>query len=354
MRKGSLLGWTAGMLLFSAMGKTHAQTLPMTLHLESTKIDRLGTGNKGKLTPDGTKDSVFTVRFPAGTGAHAITKLDLTGPGTHWDTDPATAAWTLGVAADPLADLVNQTDGSLKDFTVPDGGSFVLLVTGNVGSAFNFDYALTATLADGNTLQTTMRNDLGIIAILEGETADVLGIGNKAKLVPDGKKDGVISVLFPARSEEHTITNMELRGTNGTFWDTDPLTNGWTLGLAKMVSDALVNNTDGSLPGYTVPSGGAFALIAPDSGPNVAIKPNVAYTLYLTFADGTLPAVKLNPRGDINADNLVNILDATASLRFAVGTLTPTDKQKLVGDMNGDGKLNIQDTTKILRQAVFG
>jgi hypothetical protein len=56
--------------------------------------------------------------------------------------------------------------------------------------------------------------------------------------------------------------------------------------------------------------------------------------------------------GDLNADEKVNVQDATASLRLAVGLITPTDVQKVAGDVNGDGKLNAQDTTLILRKAV--
>jgi outer membrane protein assembly factor BamB len=56
--------------------------------------------------------------------------------------------------------------------------------------------------------------------------------------------------------------------------------------------------------------------------------------------------------GDLNGDGKVNVQDATASLRIAVGTLTPTDVQKQADDVNHDGKLNVQDTTLILRRAV--
>jgi uncharacterized protein (DUF2141 family) len=56
--------------------------------------------------------------------------------------------------------------------------------------------------------------------------------------------------------------------------------------------------------------------------------------------------------GDLNGDGKVNVQDATASLRIAVGLLTPTEAQKVAGDVNKDGKLNPQDTTLILRKAV--
>jgi hypothetical protein len=50
----------------------------------------------------------------------------------------------------------------------------------------------------------------------------------------------------------------------------------------------------------------------------------------------------------------VNVLDATLSLRIAVGVVKPTEKQKVSGDMNNDGLLNVRDTTLLLKAAVGG
>jgi hypothetical protein len=56
--------------------------------------------------------------------------------------------------------------------------------------------------------------------------------------------------------------------------------------------------------------------------------------------------------GDVNGDGKVNTLDATLTLRFVVGTATPTPDQKAGADINGDGAINVQDATLILRKAV--
>src|SRR5690349_12419511 len=56
--------------------------------------------------------------------------------------------------------------------------------------------------------------------------------------------------------------------------------------------------------------------------------------------------------GDLNGDGKINVSDATATLRFAVGSLTPTDEQKRVGDLNKDNKINVLDATLMLRGVV--
>jgi hypothetical protein len=56
--------------------------------------------------------------------------------------------------------------------------------------------------------------------------------------------------------------------------------------------------------------------------------------------------------GDVNGDDAVNIVDATLTLRIAVGLLNPTPAQLQAADANGDGKITILDATKILRLAV--
>ena len=40
------------------------------------------------------------------------------------------------------------------------------------------------------------------------------------------------------------------------------------------------------------------------------------------------------------------------SLGIAVGTVIPTESQKVAGDVNNDGRWNLQDTTVILQVAV--
>ena len=144
---------------------------------------------------------------------------------------------------------------------------------------------------------------------------------------------------------------MKLDGNNGAHWDTDPTTESWTLGVARTVQEPLLNQPDGSLS-FMVTDGGRFVVIASDTDPQRLVNPANLYTLTLIWSDGPTPAVVATSRGDVNADQRVNILNATLSLRFAVGLLPPTVKQKTLGDLNDDGKLNLQDTTAILQKAV--
>lgn len=67
----------------------------------------------------------------------------------------------------------------------------------------------------------------------------------------------------------------------------------------------------------------------------------------ITFADA-VPA----PKGDINGDAQVNILDATLALRYSVGIENPTAEQSAAAEMNGDGKVTVADAILILRRAV--
>jgi len=47
--------------------------------------------------------------------------------------------------------------------------------------------------------------------------------------------------------------------------------------------------------------------------------------------------------GDINFDDVINILDVVQLMNFVLGSLEPEPTQSYVADMNGDGILNIQD-----------
>lgn len=51
--------------------------------------------------------------------------------------------------------------------------------------------------------------------------------------------------------------------------------------------------------------------------------------------------------GDVNADNKINITDATEIQKYLVQLVNFDDTQKSVADTNGDGKVNITDVTQI-------
>jgi hypothetical protein len=56
--------------------------------------------------------------------------------------------------------------------------------------------------------------------------------------------------------------------------------------------------------------------------------------------------------GDIQGDGKVNTGDATAILRYLVGTMQLDDASLKAADFNGDGKVNSGDVTAILKYMV--
>jgi uncharacterized repeat protein (TIGR01451 family) len=71
----------------------------------------------------------------------------------------------------------------------------------------------------------------------------------------------------------------------------------------------------------------------------------------LSLMDGLLVVDSQYIMGDLNGDSVVNSADAAIALRIAVGTTTPTPKQRAAGDVNGDGVINAADAAMILYYA---
>ena len=90
--------------------------------------DRVGQGNAA-VSADGAMDGTLTVTLNA-TGGRTITglRLDSTGPGT-WDTDGGNAFWVLAVAATVDGALINNWSSMAVNFTVANGGTFVLFAS---------------------------------------------------------------------------------------------------------------------------------------------------------------------------------------------------------------------------------
>ena len=61
----------------------------------------------------------------------------------------------------------------------------------------------------------------------------------------------------------------------------------------------------------------------------------------VTIGDPILP-------GDVNFDEVVNILDVVLIVNFVLGSETPTNSQYNAGDYNDDGYLNIQDIVMLI------
>ena len=121
--------------------------------------DKVGQGN-GAFSADSALDGSFRVTVGAGSGARAVTRLELRrASGGVWDTDPATANWALGAAASLDGALLNTGTGTVS-FGVADGGEFFVFASDFGPAAFTTgaSFSLTVTLADGSvaTVPTTI------------------------------------------------------------------------------------------------------------------------------------------------------------------------------------------------------
>jgi hypothetical protein len=119
--------------------------------------DRVGQSNL-QLGADGALDGTLSVTLSA-SGGRTITRLTLqsSAPGT-WDTDGATSAWALGVAATLDGPLLNDPGTTGVDFTVGDGGSFRLFAADWADIEFvpGTTLGVTAAFSDGTTARTSI------------------------------------------------------------------------------------------------------------------------------------------------------------------------------------------------------
>jgi len=123
--------------------------------------DRVGAGDTA-LAPDGFLDGVLTATLNGGGHGRTITALALTaaGPsGGAWDTTLNTN-WVLGAALTTDGAYLNNATTMAVNFTVADGGSFVVFASDQPGSAVYLvpgaPLTLTATLSDGLTAVGTV------------------------------------------------------------------------------------------------------------------------------------------------------------------------------------------------------
>jgi hypothetical protein len=119
--------------------------------------DRVGPGSVG-VGEDGEADGTFTVTLTAA-GGRTITRVTLhsSAPGT-WDTDAATSAWVLGVAADLDAALLNDPVTMAVAMAVADGGSFRLFAAdyANIEFVSGTTLTVTADFSDGTTARGSL------------------------------------------------------------------------------------------------------------------------------------------------------------------------------------------------------
>ena len=55
--------------------------------------------------------------------------------------------------------------------------------------------------------------------------------------------------------------------------------------------------------------------------------------------------------GDIDANGIVDIVDANLAARIGAGLIIPTTQQLYCGDVNIDGKVDVQDALYIAKRA---
>ena len=93
-----------------------------------------------------------------------------------------------------------------------------------------------------------------------------------------------------------------------------------------------------------------------DETANVSYKTGNAYPFALDGSSKTLHYVRVNYStiGDVNADNAVNISDATLIQKYIVNTIAESDFQSELADCDKNESINIKDATGIQRYLAFG
>src|SRR6185369_12479196 len=85
-----------------------------TLSFDGTVADRVGSGEFAR-SADGKSDGVFTLTLNPGSGNRAVTYIHLRNmAGGAWDTNAPNGFWTLGVANDLQAALLNGPDDTVN------------------------------------------------------------------------------------------------------------------------------------------------------------------------------------------------------------------------------------------------
>src|SRR5439155_26599372 len=95
---------------------------------------------------------------------------------------------------------------------------------------------------------------------------DRVGKGTSA-VNPDGAPDGTFTLKLEAGSGARTLTQLELRRSDGAgAWDTIPATSYWLLGAASGLDAPLANSSTGSLT-LALSEGQTIDLFATDTAP---------------------------------------------------------------------------------------
>jgi hypothetical protein len=109
-----------------------------------------------------------------------------------------------------------------------------------------------------------------------------------------------------------------------------------------------------SMVGGTIPTGASTMLTLTFSGSgetelclsDAIISDGVGDGLSTSYGDCVIYAGGIS--GDINGDNVVNILDIVQMVNIILGTMNPTPAQEATADLNGDDTVNILDIVLVV------
>jgi hypothetical protein len=265
---------------------TNGGTAALTFTYNGTLRDKVGQNNRAS-SADGVLDGTFTLTL-AGGGPRTLTGLEFrNSPGGVWDTQAATAYWTLGVANGLDSALLNPGDNVSTAMTT--GGSVTLFAADWNNSMFKsgVSFTVTATFADGTsaTATTTVSGTstpATVTLAYNGKLRDKVGQNNTAARA-DSALDGTFTLTRGAGGGAPTVIALDLRRTGGGVWDTLPTSPYWTLGVASSLDGALLNPADAvNIP---LTAGGSVTLFGADYGSGLFVTGSI-FTLTVTFADG--------------------------------------------------------------------
>ncbi len=129
---------------------------------------------------------------------------------------------------------------------------------------------------------------------------------------------------------------------------TDPQTNERMVKVSFIGNGEIVKSGDIITVRYLVNGDVEDNTQIPIEVTNVVVTDINSVPLPIETASGTINAVSIMI-GDVNGDNAVNILDAFKIIRYDVGFITLTEREKLAADVDKNGEIDIFDALRIQR-----
>lgn len=126
----------------------------------------------------------------------------------------------------------------------------------------------------------------------------------------------------------------------------DPQTNERMVKVSFIGNNEIVKSGDIITVRYLVNSEVSDNTQIPISVTNAVITDIDSVPLPIATVSGAINAVSIM-MGDVNGDNTVNILDAFKIIRYDVGFITLTEREKLAADVDKNGEIDIFDALRI-------